>query len=164
MSPQQSFKFAASAAAAVGAAVLLAGCSSGSLSKTASAPSTSAATHTASTPAASPVAKVAVDPNTKVCDKVHTLMVDRVVTTFHGWDTATNEFSPKVGRALRAEATDLFGLERGASGPAAAAIRAEASGLVAISLAVESQDDAALTSAATRTDGALAQLRGACNF
>lgn len=145
----------------VAGAVLLAGCSSSSPGTPAAAPSTSPRTHTATS--APPVkAKVAVNPNVKACDQTHTLIVDRIGPTINRW--VRNQLDRRVAPALRADGTDLFGLEAAASGATGRAIHAEASSLIDLSLAVDSQDYLAVSKSADRANNALAQIRGVCNF
>jgi hypothetical protein len=125
-------------------------------SKTAAAPAP--ATPTVVSSSVAPV-----DPNIATCSSVNDTMLE-VKATFDRWDIDNNEFDSKTSGELRASATTLYTLETQADGPAKDAIHAEASGLVDLSMAMESQDDAGVGTASDAMNRALAQLRGACNF
>lgn len=105
-----------------------------------------------------------VDPNNAVCDSVHGYVLDRIRPTFDSWKPDSNEFDHRVARLLRAEATHLYALSRKANGAVQSAISDEAKGLVDISVAMETEDDASLGTAASAANGSLAALRGTCGF
>jgi hypothetical protein len=138
------------------AALLLAGCSS-SLQG-------GGMVSSAPLPSYTPPSTSAADVNQGVCDDVQNYMADTVKPTFQGWDVQRDEFSPRVARALRNEATKLYSLSDSATGATLTAVEHEAAGLVDLSIAVESQDDAMVGSASNRASASLAELRGVCGF
>lgn len=145
------------------AALVLVGC--GSSDGPSKSSSTSAASSAVAPPTSSaPATTSAADANAAVCGEVQNYIVDTVKPTFNGWDIENDEFDPKVGKALRREATKLFSFEAKATGSPASAIHDEATGLVNLSIGIEEMDDDALGTASNAANGALANLRGVCNF
>lgn len=102
--------------------------------------------------------------NVAACRVAHTI-TGKVNATLAKWqpDLTGVPTDPTVAPELRAEARQLFTLERSASGTAAAAIHAVATRLADLSVAVDGGDQATGATAVNGAAAAGTQLDGACS-
>jgi len=144
------------------ATVLVVGCGTSGNKSANDEPTTGNTGIAAESTTASP--KATVDANVGVCERVHSYMTDKVQPTFDAWKPDVNEFDTTIAVELRDEGTQMYSLASSATGAAQASISAEAKGLTDLSIAVEENDDSAVSVAANAANSALAALRGSCNF